>query len=494
VLGLAVSRSLWSLGPEGELYAGTISRTLEVGDRSDSRISFGVVQLAARGEDPYGQLATILFKPYNFSSRGSSPGLAAIPVVSLVGGRPPAGRPEQPWLPFDPQGFMAYRLAMMAFAAIAFLALWDLVRRLAGRRAAYFAVVLAGTTPFLVHEVWFTWPKMTASAMVLLGAICVIQRRPLQAGLLSGFGYLMHPGALLAVPTLGLIALWPLRGARWKQPRVSQGLGSRPVRAGPQSPAGLSAAWVLSRLQSVGNTLVPVLLPLTGAHDPSINVVNGTSPPVIHFFFQYWNTLPFGFAIFLLPLLVVGLWRAGRRWPWPVVATVIVPFAFFAVYWGSFTSGLMREGLQTWALTLCAVIACQQAASGFGWLRSTPIRLVLVLRVVEVLAMAIVPTVATRHELISARFASTDTFAVAGMLGFGAILEAVVWKAAPPPSDIVSDGPVIDTTTSARTRTAAWIVWARLRSPRRATVAIQASAPVSSTPDRAGMFARRPGL
>ena len=102
---------------------------------------------------------------------------------------------------------MAYRLAMMSFAAIAFLALWDLVRRLAGRRGAYFAVLLAATTPFLVHEVWFTWPKMVAAAMVLLAAICVIQRRPLQGGLLVGFGYLMHPGALLAVPTLGLIAL-----------------------------------------------------------------------------------------------------------------------------------------------------------------------------------------------------------------------------------------------------------------------------------------------
>jgi hypothetical protein len=176
-----------------------------------------------------------------------------------------------------------------------------------------------------------------------------------------------------------------------------------------------------------------MLLPLAGAQDPSINVVNGSSPPVIHFFFQYWNTLPFGFAIIFLPLLVVGLWRAGRRWPWPVVATVVVPFAFFTIYWGAATSGMMREGLQAWALTLCAVIACEQAASGFGWLRSTPIRIVLALRVVEVLAMAIVPTVATRHELISAGFGLTDAVAFASMLGFGAALGALVWKAAPPP-------------------------------------------------------------
>jgi hypothetical protein len=464
VLGLAVGRTLWSLGPEGELYAGTISRTLEVGDRSDSRISFHVVQLVATGEGPYGRLATTLLRPYNFSSRGPLPGLAASPVVLLSGGRPPAGRPGQPWLPFDPQGFMAYRLAMMSFAATAFLALWDLVRRLAGREGAYLAVLLAATTPFLVHEVWFTWPKMLASAMVLLGAICVIQRRPLQAGLLSGFGYLMHPGVLLAVPTLGLLALWPLRGAQWKRPRIRQGLllaaglavfliawrlvNGRHydqsgfldyfLRTGPGGEPGFGAAWLVSRLDSLGNTLVPLLLPLADAHNASINVVKGSSPPVVHFFFQYWNTLPFGIGIIFLPLLAVGLWRAGRRWPWPVTACVIVPFALFTVYWGSFTSGMMREGLQAWTLTLCAVIACEQAASGFGWLRSTPIRVVLVLRVVEVLAMAMVPTLATRHELISTGFKLTDAVAVAAMLGFGAALGALVWKAAPPPSEVVS--------------------------------------------------------
>jgi len=465
VLGLAVGRSLWSLGPEGELFAGTISRTLEVGDRSDSRISFYVVQFVATGKGPYSAEANILLRPYNFSSRGPLPGLAASPVVLLAGGRPPAGRPNQAWLAFDPQGFMAYRLAMMTFAAIAFLAMWDLVRRLVGLRGAYLAVLLAATTPFLVHEVWFTWPKMLASAMVLLAAIWVIQRRPLRAGLLSGFGYLMHPGVLLAVPTLGLIALWPLRGARWSRPRIRQGLllasgvavfliawrlvNGRHydqsgfldyfLRTGPHGAPGFGTAWIVSRLESLGNTLVPLLLPLADANDASINAVNGTSPPVVHFFFQYWNTLPFGLGIFFLPLLAIGLWRAGRRWPWPVAASVIVPFALFTVYWGSFISGMMREGLQAWALTLCAVVACEQAASRFGWLRSTPIRAVLALRVVEVLAMAMVPTVATRQGLISGGFVLTDTVAIAAMLGFGIALGLLVWRAFPPLSDAVTD-------------------------------------------------------
>lgn len=472
VLGLAVGRSLWSLGPEGELYSGSISRTLEVGDRSDSRVSFILPQLVETGEGPYGRVATALFKPYNFSSRGPLPGLGATPVVLLAGGRPPAERPDEPWLVFDPQGFMAYRLAMMSFAAIAFLAVWDLARRLAGRRGAYLAVLLAATTPFLVHEVWFTWPKMLAAAMVLLAAICVIQRRPLQGGVLAGFGYMMHPGALLAVPTLGLIALWPLRGAIWNRPRIRQGillaaglavflLGWRLLngrhydqsgfldyflQTSPNGVHGSSGAWIASRLQSLANTLVPLMLPIASAQDPSINAFRGSSPTVIHFFFQYWNTLPFGIGIVFLPLLVISLWRAARRWPWPVAACVVLPFFFFAIYMGSFPTGLMRDGLQAWTLALCAVVACEQAASGFGWLRSTPIRVLLVLRVVEVVAMAVVPTVATRHVLIAPGFALTDAVAVATIIGFAAALGTQVWRATPPPLEPASHAHVSNAT------------------------------------------------
>jgi O-antigen biosynthesis protein len=455
VLGLAIGRALWSLGPEGELYAGTISRTLEVGDRSDSRISYHVTQLLANGQSPYSPLATALLSPYNFSSRGPLPGIGSGPIVLLSGGHPPAEVPEQAWTAFDPQGFMAYRLAMMTFACTCFLSLWDLVRRLAGRGAAYFGLLLAGTTPFLVHEVWFTWPKLLAASMVLLAAICVIGSRPLRGGLLAGCGYLMHPIALLSMPTLGLISLWPLRGASWRRPRIRQaallvaGLlvflvawrllnGSHYSQNGFLDyfrQAGLeahphAAAWLEFRAKSLGNTLVPLLLPLSSASNTAINTVGGSSPAVIHFFFQYWDTLPFGVAIVFFPLLGVGLWQAFRRRPWPVIAVVIAPFLLFAVYWGVTLTGMLREGLQIWVLSLFAVIACEQAARGFSWLRSTPIRALLALRVVEVLAMAMVPTIATGQGLISADFKLTDSAAVLMMVGFGAALAALVWRSA----------------------------------------------------------------
>lgn len=462
-LGLAIARALWSAGPEGELYGGTISRTLAVGDRSDSRISFILPQLVANDAGPYGSLATGFFAPYDFSSRGPLPGLASTPIALLAGGKPPATLPEQPWAPFDPQGFMAYRIAMMALACTAFVSLWDLVRRLAGEGAARLGLLLAATTPFLLHEVWFTWPKLLAASLVLLAGICVIEARPLRAGLLVGVGYLMHPVALLSLPVLALLALWPLRQRAWLRPRLGRlallalGVGAFLVgwrvlngdhysqgdfveyltQAGADQGPG-PAAWLEFRLKSLANTLVPLLLPLASADNGAINVVGGSSPASIHFFFQYWNTLPFGLAIVFFPLLLASLWRAARLWPWAFAVAVVVPLASFAIYWGASSTGMMREGLQAWALTLLAVVACQQAAAGFPWLRSRPIRALLALRAVAVLALALGPALATGATLLSGDHALTDAVAVASMLALGGYLGAAVWSCAPaarvPPS------------------------------------------------------------
>lgn len=456
ILGLAVARALWSLGPVGELYGGTISRTLEAGNRSDSRVSFIIPQLVAHGSAPYGHLSTTFFFPYNFSSRGPLPGLGSTPVVLMSGGRPPAEFADQAWAPFDPQGFMAYRLAMMTFACTAFVSLWDMTRRLMGPGAARLALLLAATTPFLVHEVWFTWPKMLAASFVLLAAICVISRRPLAGGLLAGLGYLMHPVALLSLPVLGLLALWPLRGARWNRPRLKQllrlvaGLAvfliAWRLLSGSHynqnsfleyfTEAGWNfhpdpGTWLVYRLESVANTLLPMFLFFTAAHNKSINVIGGTSPEVVHFFFQYWDGLPFGAAIVFFPLLLLSLWRAARRWPWPVFATVVVPFLLFAVYWGASSTGMLREGLQAWVLTLFALVGCQQATARFNWLRSTPLRVLLTLRAVEVLAVAVAPTIVTGHALVSHTFKFTDAVALAAIVGFCACLGALVWSTTP---------------------------------------------------------------
>lgn len=475
-LGVAVGRALWSLGPSGELLGGTNFRTMEVGDRSDSRVSFGVVQLVAHGTSAYSALGHSYFQGYTFSDRGPLSGLASAPVVLLSGGRPPAANQSGPWSPFDSEGFMSYRLAMMTFASTAFLSLWTLVRRLIGERGALLALLLAATTPFLVHEIWFTWPKLLAASLVLLAATSLFGQRYWTAGLLVGAGYLAHPLALFSVPALGLLALWPPGAASPRHPRIGPTLrllagvavgvlawrlvnGSHYTQSdflnflteagktntmhaelahrlgGPAVHVTLSE-WVSDRLVSVGNTLVPLRLFFLSAGDQSINTAyqacfpfcRGGSPGIVHFFFQYWTTVPFGLGILFFPLLLQSLWRAIRRWPWAITATVVVPFLVFAIYWGDASTGMLREGLHVWVLTLIVVVAAEQQRRRFAWLRDLPVRFVLALRSVEVLLVAMLPTIVTRHQVLTRHFLLSDIVAVAAMLVLSAMLGVRVWR------------------------------------------------------------------
>lgn len=452
-LGLAIGRSLWSLGPEGELFEGTISHTIVPEGRPDSRISFFIPQLVNTGGDPYGSGASALFAPYNFSSRGPLPGLATTPIVLMSGGSPSLAAPEQPWQPFDPQGFMAFRLAMVTFSCTVLLSLWDLVRQLGGDRAARFAVLLGVSTPFFFADLWFTWPKLLAASFVLLGAIFLFERRPLRSGLSVGIGYLMHPSALIGLAALVPLALWPLKGANWRRPRllpailVAAGAGAfllfwRLVNGEhylqesffeyvymayptPHPPLG---DWLWFRANSLADTYLPLYLPVFQGDDISINQFGGGSPSVVHFFFQPWTGLPFGFAIVFLPLLLSSLWKAFRRWPWPFTATILIPAVAFAIYWGASRSGMLREGMQAWVLAVLAVVALQQAAAGFPWLRSTPCRAILSLRGLEVFALAVGATLGTRGlSVVTGGFALVDTFAIATVVVCSLAIVALVW-------------------------------------------------------------------
>ena len=455
VLTLATAKSVWSLTPLWELYGGTISHTLEVGGRSDSRIPFTIVQLIANDAGPFSALAHGYLFPFDFSSRGPLAGLASAPIVFAAGGRPPAGLPTQPWSPFDPQGFMAFRIAAMVFASTALLSLWTLIRTLGGARAARFGLLLAATTPFLLHEVWFTWPKLFAASFVILSATRLIGGRPGQAGLLAGAAYLVHPGTLLYVPVLVVMALWPLAGAQLRRPHVRSAAfvvagvavwllgwrvfnGSHYTQTGfldylTQAGWGEQATlhnWLFSRLESLRNTFVP-LTPYFLTDDLDTGVVRGQTNGVIYFFMQYWIGVPFGLAIVFFPLLLVSLWRALRRWPWPILLTVVLPLAGFAVYW-PFREGMLRENLHAWVLALIAVVALQQRASGYAWLRSTAIRVILCLRAAEVLAVAVVPTILSNKVLVLPQFQSTDVLALLVMLGASLALAALVWRERPP--------------------------------------------------------------
>lgn len=465
-LGIAIARSVWSLGPAGELYEGTISRTLNPEPRPDSRISYLVAQLVANGNAPYDPATgLVLFLPYNFSSRGPLPGMMSAPIMLLTGTRPTIGQLELPWMPFDAQGFMAYRIAMITFACTAYLSVWQLARQLGGRRAARFALVLAASTPFVIDDIWFTWPKMFAASLVILGGAFLVERKTLRTGLMVSLGYLMHPSALIGLAGLGPLTVWPIRGARLLRPRVKATImfavgvavgvvGWRVLNGSHYMQQGfldyLKAAypythptvtqWLHFRATTLGDTLIPMFLPLVEGHSVSINVFGGISPGVIHFFFQYWTGVPFGFGIFFFPLLLWSLYKATRRWPWPVTAAVILPFVAFWIYWGASVTGNLREGMQSWVLAVIVVVALQQWAAGFPWFRSVPARLAMALRAVEVLAVAVGTTFATHSgDPLRPNFAINDLVAVGTIFALSLALVWIVWRETRPESAARSD-------------------------------------------------------
>jgi hypothetical protein len=454
-LGLAVARSLWSLGPALEYYVGTVSRTLVPEARPDSAISYLIPELVAHGARPYSNASNALFSPYNFSSRGPLPGLASTPIVLLSGARLQMAHPPlAPWQPFDALGFMAYRIAMITFSSTALLSLWELVRTIGRPGVARFAVLLGVTTPFYISDLWYTWPKMLGASSVLLAAAWLVRRRPFRAGIAVGLGYLMHPSALFGLVALGPVSLWPIKAARWRHPKILNAVlllvgtgilvGAWRIYNGPHFLQNTFidylkvaypythptvAQWGHFRLISLGDTIVPLFLPIFEAHSIAINVaLSPRNPWIVHFFFQYQTGVPFGFGIVFFPLLLVGLWRAIRRWPWPVFATVVLPFLAFLIYWGDSISGMLREGLQAWVLAVVAVLALEQGASGFPWARSRPVRVVLCVRAIEVLGVAIVTTLATDHlRLVSSHYKLTDAVALCGVVGFAGLMVRAVW-------------------------------------------------------------------
>lgn len=475
-IGLAIARSLWSYGPIGELNAGQIGRNFWTEGRPDNGIPFVVTEMVAHGTKPYGPDGYELFLPYLFSSRGPLAGIASAPVVLLSGGNPVLGVPNQHWEPFDAQGFMAYRIAMITMSATALLMMWELVRKLAGTRAARLALVLGISTPFVFAELIFTWPKLLAATMILLAALWLFEHKPLRAGLALGVGYLFHPGALLGYFALGPLAVWPLHGAKLKRPRIRapllMGAGTAVFVVAwmiANSPHNLQSGfvdyfiqaapnydpsvweWTTFRLTSLADTLVPLYLPIFQDHNVSINTLLGSSPGVSHFFFQYWTGVPFGFAILFFPILLVSLWRFAKRWTWPFFAVVVIPFVLFWLYWGNGTSGFLREGMQAWVLAVIAVVAIEQAASHFSWTRSRAIRAILVLRAFEIFALAVGATLGTRGPNPISHgehygYPLNDVVAFAAMIFFTGLMMVVVWRETAPGSMLnPADAPRVET-------------------------------------------------
>ncbi len=368
----AVAKANLSLGPAGELFGGTVSRTLAVGGHSDSRTSYHIVQLVASHAGPFSAQAESHYSPWSFANRGPLGGLIAAPVVLALGADPRIDAVNHPWAPFDRQGFATYRITQIVLAALAAWAVFGAAAAVLPAAGALFTASVVLLAPFYVHELYFTWPKLATAAFVLLGFVLAVARRPLAAGGALGLAYLFHPLALFSLPFLGL---WILVRA-WRDGAGARRLAApalftagvlplvipwvllgrlAPLRTGSQTVfldyfrlsngklESAASAWWLSRWENFGNTFVPFhLFTVDRAHE-SINSVYAPSDPWVQAAFLYWNTLPFAVGLPAFVLLLAAVAAVARRAPAVVAVAFAGPALFLVAYWGAASSGLMRH-------------------------------------------------------------------------------------------------------------------------------------------------------
>ena len=88
--------------------------------------------------------------------------------------------------------------------------------------------------------------------------------------------------------------------------------------------------------------------------------------------------------------------------------------------------------MQSWVFALLAVVAVQQAASGFGWLRSKPARAILSLRALEALFAVVGMTLCTDHRVIIGSNGLNDLAAWALMLTGSLGMAWAIWRSRAP--------------------------------------------------------------
>ncbi len=447
---VCAAKSIYSLGPVGELYHDEISRTLEIGGRSDSRLPYYVSQLIGLRQSTSSPFAGELYATWTFSDRGQLAALAAAPLVLAGPTRMPNNKPEEAWTVFDPEGFAAYRLSMIVFAASLLFFVFGLAALFVSADWALFAVLVTATAPFIVHDTYYTWPKLEAAAFVLLAGYLVLQSRFLFGGLALGLGYMCHPSALLSAPTiLFLVILLPkFNGARlafswaeihrvlWSSLLVLVGLAvwlafwrianganytqskflHYAAAAGGMAPTPTN--WFKYRFDSLLTTFVPLYQFFFHAADDNVNATEGPSPAVIRFFVQPWSTVPFaaGFAYFfcMLRFIYLGFTKA-RSW---LILMLVIAVLIFTAYMGIDSSGTLKEGLHAWFLTL--LIFTVVIWKKYGTQSQTFWRIcnwALLTRAVDLLLMMILPVIWTQYAIVLPPFALTDVLALGTMVG-----------------------------------------------------------------------------
>ena len=436
---VAVGRSTNSLGVRGELYAGTVTRTLAADDRADTRAPFIIPIDVANRWTPFSKESLNFYKPFWFTSRGPLVGLAATPVVltwSRTDMRTIAHMGE-PFTPVDRYGYMQYRFSIILFSAAAVIPFFV---ALGATELALVGTAIYALSPFLVHEVYFTWTKQ-ATVPLMLSAFCLAAGgRYLLSGALAGLAYLAHPSAAYSVPALlaFLVTVVPpaadwqvqagalVRPSRWWSRRKAIAAFLLGVAAAtlpwvlysygkPNSarflnylfladyhPAENVWQWVMSRVHSLASTVVPLYAYWRFHWHPSMQPIFEPALQVVTFFTQYFYTLPAGVGFVWLVFRFRDLLHSLRRVAGFAAILIGLPAGIFWIHWGATVTGMLREGLHVPFAFLMLT-----------WVRFLPSQalsqvLIHRARAIELLVFMWVPTMLSHGAMVSPQLFLTD--------------------------------------------------------------------------------------
>lgn len=299
-----------------------------------------------------------------------------------------------PLVPFATDGAYLARLLGWLTNALVLLASTRLLCVLGASPAtARYTLAWLALAPVTLINTLFLWPKLLATAFVLLAAADVLEGRQARGGVWAALAWLSHPVGALLLPSLallgahshwrhaqasGMIGAWRLRTTMWAVACfsgvvlviMSPWLGFKlylnqrdlftqyPLGDGNGVARAVSlASWLRARWDNMWLTLVP-----SGFFWSKRMYVwlSGPLNEPLRWTIQYAKTLPghLGFSCFGLAYLAL-LSRHGLRGDVGLVRLHLVYGAFVVMllYWGFSSDGLGRNCLEPLSITLLIATA-----------------------------------------------------------------------------------------------------------------------------------------
>jgi hypothetical protein len=308
--------------------------------------------------------------------------------------------------------------------------------------------------PFFVHELYFSWPKLLAGALVLAAFLAAQLGRPFAAGVVLAIAYLYHPLAALSAPFLGLWLIACRKDVRWHQRLVppawfaagalvlvipwqivgwlhpddgaNQGIFAQYFFFADSAHATWPTWW-RSRWDNFAHTFLPgYLLTADRAHE-SLNSAYGPSDRWVQAGFLWWNTLPFALGLPGFLVAVVAIAQAARRAFALTCLLLFGPAIFLVVYWGAASTGLMRQCGHALFFSVIVLTAWSLARWHGAWSRRATGMLLhpacFAWRGIEIAAMAFGTTLLNRRPDFSGLFGWNDAIS---LVCAGAFLIAAV--------------------------------------------------------------------